>query len=702
MWSDPEEPDENLTDDWDTRVQDGGRLSVQNTQALDRLYDPKQAQSQFTGEALLDSQTKRLRPKQAMDYWATKKVEQKLKQPEIDVVVADPVPQAADAQSKPQALEGALALIRERELVGTKNFWRMLEESNAKQRKSLEEARRSNREHQAAISAGDKRSKKPWISWKEAAGYYMERGGTEKVASVSERQQQLGAEKRTALEQVFYAKFQGAIGGKALLEAMRTHPKQAEALKESEGKRGWVSARDIEAFYSTQEVAQLYRDAPGLSKSRVKVPKAGDLKPMRRMQADSISLKGLPSGRYTGVVNLIDVFTQFSWQVPVQTVGNASEAAAAINLAMKHIKDKYELPSEIELQTDNGPEFLKAFANALTDKQITVTHGPAFTSTAQSDVELSNRIWRGAMRRVLHTRDVEKKSWGKLMTLVNEIVNARPNSKLGGRSPAEVLKKSLSGDAELIESVSESILKSANAKRGPSRITPLSVGDRVRVIDEKYLASKLRSNDMKMQARWSKSIYTVRTVKKADSDTGFMPEYIVTTGSAATDAKDKTLKPPAGQKYRFFRHELLQKIEGTVEQARGTAGHSVDTDAQPFDKYDALPALKRSARQTATQQTTDVLKQNEGRKLEVLWLEDSNGELEPATLDSIDRNITEDYGLGDGVWYDGIVEAVTKSTAKVRFDEDGVTKQLNLFKQFEGSKRLSNYLEEGVAWKWAD
>ena len=77
MWSD-EEPDENLTDDWDMHVQDGGRLSVQNAQALDRLYDPKQAQSQFTGEALLDSQTKRLRPKQAMDYWATKKVEQML------------------------------------------------------------------------------------------------------------------------------------------------------------------------------------------------------------------------------------------------------------------------------------------------------------------------------------------------------------------------------------------------------------------------------------------------------------------------------------------------------------------------------------------------------------------------------------------------------------------------------------------------
>ena len=60
----------------------------------------------------------------------------------------------------------------------------------------------------------------------------------------------------------------------------------------------------------------------------------------------------------------------------------------------------------------------------------------------------------------------------------------------------------------------------AALKRQPSKITPLSKGDRVRVIDEKYLASKLRSNDQKMQARWSKRIYTIRTVKQADSDTG--------------------------------------------------------------------------------------------------------------------------------------------------------------------------------------
>eukprot|EP01046_Picozoa_sp_COSAG06_P010617 COSAG06_NODE_583_length_14006_cov_10.629251_4_plen_207_part_00 len=198
------------------------------------------------------------------------------------------------------------------------------------------------------------------------------------------------------------------------------------------------------------------------------------------------------------------------------------------------------------------------------------------------------------MRRVLHTRDADKKKWMQLMTLVNEIVNARPNSKLGGRSPAEVFTKSMGGDTALIEKVGESVLKSANAKRQPSKITPLSKGDRVRVIDEKYLASKLRSNDQKMQARWSKRIYTIRTVKQADSDTGFMPEYILTiSGNDDEDKTDSVLKAPAGQNFRFFRHELLQKIEGTVEQARATGDRTVDTDAQPFDKYDELPALKR-------------------------------------------------------------------------------------------------------------
>ena len=59
----------------------------------------------------------------------------------------------------------------------------------------------------------------------------------------------------------------------------------------------------------------------------------------------------------------------------------------------------------------------------------------------------------------------------------------------------------------------------------------------------------------------------------------------------------------------------------------------------------------------------------------MLWIEDSRDELEPATLDAIDRNITDEYTLEDGVWYEGIIESVTKSYAKVRFDEDGVSRE---------------------------
>jgi hypothetical protein len=147
------------------------------------------------------------------------------------------------------------------------------------------------------------------------------------------------------------------------------------------------------------------------------------------------------------------------------------------------------------------------------------------------------------------------------MTLVNEIVNARPNSKLGGRLPAELFTKTMSGDEDLIEDVSESILKSANAKRQPSKIVPYSKGDRVRVIDEKYLASKLRSNKQKLQARWSKRFYTIWTVKSANSDTGFMPEYILTiNGNDDEYRSDPVLEALAGHdRARALANQVLEQ-----------------------------------------------------------------------------------------------------------------------------------------------
>ena len=83
--------------------------TLQSRQVLQRLYDPKLTQARFTGLSLLDPAQKRLRPEQAMDYWSLKQIEQKIKEPEIEVVQIDPEPQPASTQSKQQALEGALA-----------------------------------------------------------------------------------------------------------------------------------------------------------------------------------------------------------------------------------------------------------------------------------------------------------------------------------------------------------------------------------------------------------------------------------------------------------------------------------------------------------------------------------------------------------------------------------------------------------------
>ena len=103
--------------------------------------------------------------------------------------------------------------------------------------------------------------------------------------------------------------------------------------------------------------------------------------------------------------------------------------------------------------------------------------------------------------------------------------------------------------------------------------------DRVRVIDEKYLASKLRFNEQKLHARWSKRIYTIRTVKSANSDTGFMPEYILTiSGNDDEYRSDPVLKALAGHD----RARASQPGPGTIKLRRrysnAESGQSVRQD----------------------------------------------------------------------------------------------------------------------------
>ena len=215
-----------------------------------------------------------------------------------------------------------------------------------------------------------------------------------------------------------------------------------------------------------------------MTETRTKVHRASDLVPLKRLQADTISMKGVPSGGYQGIINVVDLFSHYSWQVPVQTVGNAGSAAAAVNALLEKIKARYSLKPPLVLQTDNGPEFKIQFERAL-DKEVKVTHGPAYTSNAQGEVENANKIWRGVMRRLLHSRGAEPREWSKFVPQANEIMNSRPISTLNHKTAAEVLHGVLGGDDELLQSTRQAILGRANAKRTPSNVTAYKIGDRV-------------------------------------------------------------------------------------------------------------------------------------------------------------------------------------------------------------------------------
>ena len=117
------------------------------------------------------------------------------------------------------------------------------------------------------------------------------------------------------------------------------------------------------------------------------------------------------------------------------------------------------------------------------------------------------------MRRLLHAKGAKNTDWAKYMTRINEIMNSRPIESLDWLTAAEVLHGGLSDDKELLERVSEAILKRANARRTPSQVTAYRIGDRVRVINQEYLAEKIRSNFSKTNPRWSESLYRIRTVK---------------------------------------------------------------------------------------------------------------------------------------------------------------------------------------------
>ena len=77
----------------------------------------------------------------------------------------------------------------------------------------------------------------------------------------------MSPEKKEALDKTFYGQFQGAIGQEALWHALQRLDRQKQSL--ADRGRGWISHRDMVAYYQTQEVTQLMRNAPAQSSSVV-------------------------------------------------------------------------------------------------------------------------------------------------------------------------------------------------------------------------------------------------------------------------------------------------------------------------------------------------------------------------------------------------------------------------------------------------
>ena len=493
------------------------------------------------------------------------------------------VPDGPRKSSKASVMEAALERIGLD--AGVSAFWQELKRGRDKQRESVD-ARNAARERGDAVPDS-------WISWQEASDYYLKQGGLDSGATVDERQQRLPQDKKQFLDELFYGKFRSGIGLRALWQALNDTEEQRDFMARNNGS-GWISFSDLRAYYLQQEVTQLMRNAPVLTKTKVRVPRPSELMPLRRMQADSISFVGAKSGQYTGVLHVIDLFSQFTWAVPVVTLGKASNTVQAFKAILDQIKERYgddALPERMTLQTDNGPEFGAEFQDALPDN-IEFTQIPANTPNAAGVIENANKVWRGALRRLLKSKGEPLKKWSQYSGEATEIVNTRPNASLAidkkWLSPMEVFRGTMEGDTDMRDKLRESIIAAANRRRAPGNVEAFEPGTPVRVASAEYLKESLHSNETKMAPKWSKAVFTVKSVQRSKNNT-MIPAYTLESTDDTAETK-RLLKVPEGKRARWHSHDTLQRVYGKPVKAPTLGARDADTDARPFLKNPSVAA----------------------------------------------------------------------------------------------------------------
>ncbi len=549
--------------------------------------------------------------------------------PEAVVKAPTPAPETV-VQAPPPTSKHEAALRQAFEAVGphagVKTFWAELKRVLPGQQESID-VRNDALNDPEATSVPES-----LIPWKQAMEYYYRRGGLNSRASIAERQAKLPADKARFLKEVFYDRFRAGLGMQALWHAIEDTKKQRNFMAKNGGAR-FISFEDMRAWYLQQEITQLMRYAPSLTKTMVTVPSAATLQPLLRMQGDTVVMKGAKSGQYTGIVHFIDVYSQFTWAIPVITVGKASNTAAAFRAVLKQIEKRYGKPTggwNINLQTDNGGEFGDEFEASLPDG-VKLTKIPSNTPTAAAKIEKANGIWRSALKRLLAAKKQPLTKWSEFTQEATEVVNTRPNSsiKVDQRwlSPKEVFDGSMKGDQELVTKVQEAIIAQANKRRGPGKFSVYTPGTTVRVADAAYLKADVKSNEMKMTPKWSTAVFKIKSIKAnkkvvdgEEVKSSMLPLYTLRAVGPETQEVKLLLKPPKGESKRWHSHDMLQRVYGEPVETPDFTSKQPDMIARPFLQNpsiaDKVEGPAASTRTKTKEQSTEQLRKLRVRKFQ--------------------------------------------------------------------------------------
>ena len=455
--------------------------------------------------------------------------------------------------------------------------------------------------------------------WKEAN--FKEKKETSKEApekTVKQRIQGLDKEQITALQDLFYRDHKGAVGVRALWELLKQHPKQIAELERTNNKFGWISWRELRAWYGAQESVQRHRRANKKSKTLVKLPDEETLRPFARMQLDTIEMgrekraggdapyrlgdnvqvddeidrRGLPDGNMNKIFHLVDMATNYSFLAASERL-NQDSAIRAVTEFIDAVREHYgRWPTSTVITTDVGKEYQTRFRQAIEayEPKIKIKVNQAYSVNDNAVVEGANGVFRrlakrhaesNRQNRPARTRKNYLSYWygsgGEILRELNALMNTRPVSSLGYQTPADVLEAWMdprsAEDAEIIKKAKKSKFGTARKRRAPSHVQKFEIGDKVRKINLKYLkdAGK-RGNIMKQRPPWSKTIYEVTDRRGGDDN---MPEYQL-------DNEDK-----------WILHNLLQKVPGGLAippPAAVVRDYPYDGD---FEEFKRIPALNR-------------------------------------------------------------------------------------------------------------